>query len=91
MRKVRTYSVNSSSTLFYFSISAMYNRVNHAQTKYLVLKLYIPGIDSLFYPKVHYEFFLWKLVNELHDWIEKYPHVIQYPKYIRLVIRKNQW
>ena len=70
MRKVRTYSVNSSSTLFYFSISAMYNRVNHAQTKYLVLKLYIPGIDSLFYPKVHSESFLWK-TSQWMTWLDR--------------------
>ena len=43
-----------------------------------MLKSYIPGIDSLIYPKSHYgNLFVGKLVNGLHDWIEKHPIVIQ--------------
>ena len=37
-RKVHTYSINSTSTLFYCSIRAMYKRVNNTQNKRLVLK-----------------------------------------------------
>ena len=44
MKKVHTYSVKSSLTLFYFSIHAIYNRVNRAQKQRLTLNSYIPGI-----------------------------------------------
>ena len=44
-----------------------------------MLKSYIPGIYPLIYPKKHVEcLFYGELVNELHYWIEKHPHVIQY-------------
>ena len=79
MRKVRTSSVNSSST-FFSTIRAMYNIVNCDQKQRLVLKSYITGINPLIYPKRHYDnIFTEKLVNELHDWIDKLPHVIQPP------------
>ena len=44
MIKVRTSSVNSSSTLFIFSTFAMYNRFNCVQKQLLMLKSYITGI-----------------------------------------------
>ena len=44
MRKVRTSSVKSLSTLISCSIRAMYNRVNHAQKQRLMLKLYVNEI-----------------------------------------------
>ena len=41
---------------------------------------YIPGTSSLIYPTRYYDnIFYEKLVNELHDWIDKHPHVIKYP------------
>ena len=58
MIKVRTYSVNSSLTLFSCSIRAIYNRVKSDQKQHLVLKSYIPGINSLIGPKRHYDNFL---------------------------------
>ena len=80
MKKVCTYSVKSSSKLFPCSICAIYNRVNCAQKQRLALKSYIPGINSLVYTKRHYDnYFTVKPVNELHEWIEKHPHVIQSP------------
>ena len=45
-RKIRTSSINSSSALFSCSIRAMYNRVHRAQNKSLILKSYIPGINT---------------------------------------------
>ena len=45
MRKVRKSSVNSSSTLFFCSIFAMYNIVNRSQNQRLILKSYITGIN----------------------------------------------
>ena len=64
MIKVRTYSVNSSSLLFSFSICAMFNRVSRAKNQLLMLKSYIPGINLLIYPKIHYGNLLSeKLVN----------------------------
>ena len=38
MRKVRTSSVKSSSTLFSCSVRAMYNRVNSSQKQHLMFK-----------------------------------------------------
>ena len=55
MRKVRTSSINSSSKLFSCSILAMYNRVNSAQNKRIMLKSYIYGINTSILPKKHYE------------------------------------
>ena len=57
IRKICTSSVKSSSTLFSCSVRAIYNRVNRDQKKILVLKSYIPGINSLVSPKIHYENF----------------------------------
>ena len=48
----------------------MYNRARCAQNKRLMLKSYIPGINTLILSKKHYEIlFSEKLVNELHAWI----------------------
>ena len=79
MRKVCASSVNSSSTLFFCSISVMYNRFNSAQKQRFILKSYIPGTDKLIDPKIHYEYFFENIVNKVHDWIEKHPHVIKTP------------
>ena len=48
MIKVRKYSVNSSSTY-----GEMYNIFDIAQKQRLVLKSYIPGINSFIYPNIH--------------------------------------
>ena len=55
MRKVPISSVNSSSTLFSFSIHEMYNRVNSAQNKCLVLNSYLPSIIKSIFPNKHYD------------------------------------
>ena len=48
--------------------------------KRLMLKSYLPGINTSIFPKRHYNNILnEKLVNELHDYIEKDPHIIQSP------------
>ena len=58
----------------------MYYIVNRAQNQHLVLKSYIPGIDSCMRYKICYNnYFSEKLVIFLHDWIEKHPHVIESP------------
>ena len=75
-RKIRTSLINSSSELFYCSICAMYNRVHRAQNKRLMLKSFIPAINTSFFPKKHYENISLKIINELHTWIENRPHVI---------------
>ena len=59
---------------------AMYNRVNHAQKPHLLLKSYLPGINTLIFPKRYdRNIFSEKLINELHAWIENHLHVINYP------------
>ena len=79
MIKVCTSSVNPASKLFYCSICVMYNRANCA-LNFLLLKSYISCNDSLVYPKIHYaNLFSGKLVNELHNCIEKHPDLIQSP------------
>ena len=45
----------------------MYNRVHHDKKQRLVLRLYIPGIDSWIDPKRYYIYFSEKIVNELHE------------------------
>ena len=53
--RVRTYSINSSSTLFSCSIRVMYNRFHRAQNQCLMLKSFIPAINKSIFPKKHYE------------------------------------
>ena len=78
--KALKYSMNSSSLLFSCSICAMYNRVHHAQRKHLMLKQFIPGLDSSVGANICYNnYFTQKLVNELHYWVENHPRVIQSP------------
>ena len=80
MRKVRTSSVNSSSTLFYCSICAIYNRFNHDKKQRLVLNSYLPGINTSIFPKRHHDnTFSEKLVYELHACRENHPHVMHPP------------
>ena len=58
----------------------MHNRVHYNQNKSLMLKSYIPGINTSILPNQNYEYiFTEKLVNELHAWVENYPHVIHPP------------
>ena len=54
MRKLRISLVKSSSTLFSFSICAIYNRVNISQKQHLMFNLYLPGINSMIFPKRDY-------------------------------------
>ena len=45
-----------------------------------MLKSYIPGINSLIGPKRHYYIVSSEnIVNDLHDWMDKHPHIIQCP------------
>ena len=45
-----------------------------------MVKSYLPSINTPVFPKINYDnIFSRKLVNELHYWIEKNPHVIQPP------------
>ena len=70
--KVRISSMKSPSTLFSFPIRAMYNRVYCDQNRRLILKSYIPAINTSIFPKKHYKnIFSEKLINELHNWIVK--------------------
>ena len=57
-RKVRTYLLKSSLIIFSCSVRAIYNIFNCDKKKRLVLKSYIPGIDSLIGPKRHYCIFV---------------------------------
>ena len=59
-RKISISSINSSSTLFSCSIRAIYNRVHRAQNKRLVLKSYIPGINTYILSNKHYEIYFLK-------------------------------
>ena len=76
-RKTRTSLIKPSSTLFSCSIRTMYNRVHRLQNQCLMLKSYIPGINTSISPKKHDEdIFSETIINELHAWIENNPHVI---------------
>ena len=67
-------------TLFSCSIYAIYSIVSCAKKQRLMLKSYLPGINTLVFPKIHYENIVSeKLVNELHAWIENHPHLIHPP------------
>ena len=79
-RKIPTSLINSSSKLFSCSIRAMYNRFHRAQNQLLVLKSFIPAINTTIFPKKQYEnIFSEKLINELYACIENHPHVIHSP------------
>ena len=68
--KVRTSSVNSSSTIFSWSIHAMYDRLNRDNKQHLMFKSYITGMNSLIVPKRHYYIFSSEnIVNEFNNWI----------------------
>ena len=55
----------------------MYNIVHRAQNKRLMLKSFLPGMNTPISPKKHDENTLSeKLANELNAWIENHPHVI---------------
>ena len=58
--KIRTYSINPSSTLFSCSIRAMYNRVHCTQNKRLILKSSITGVNTSSLPNKHYDISLLK-------------------------------
>ena len=45
----------------------------------LVLKSYIPGINSFIGRKKHYYSFSKKVFNELYNWKYKHPNVIEPP------------
>ena len=80
MRKLRASSVELSSTLFSCSIRTMHNIINIALKQLLGSESYLPGINTSIYPKKHHDnSFDKKQVNELYDWTEKHPRVIQYP------------
>ena len=56
----------------------MYNIVNCDKKQRLMLKSYITRINTSIVPKRHYDNICYeKIINELHDWIENYSHVIQ--------------
>ena len=58
----------------------MYNRVHSAQNQRLMLKSFIPAINTSIFPKKHHEnIFSGKLTNELYAWIEDHPHGIHTP------------
>ena len=70
----------------------MYNRVHCTQNKCLILKSYIPGINTSILPKKNYEnIFCKKLVNKFHSLIENNPHVIHYPNVKILIVCQNYW
>ena len=54
-RKILTSLIKSSSTLFSCSICAIYNRVHCAKKQRLMLKPFIPAINTSIFPKKHYE------------------------------------
>ena len=54
-RKIHTSLIKSSSTLFSCSIRTMYNRVHRVPNKCLMLKSFIPSINTSFFPKKYYE------------------------------------
>ena len=68
----------------------MYNKVNCAQNQCIMLKSYIPGVDSWIGAKRCYNnSFYGNLVNELHNWIENHHSVIQYPNISELICIKT--
>ena len=72
-RKIRKSLIKLSSTLFYFSIRAMYNIVHCAQNQCLTLKLFIPAINTSIFPKKHYEkYFLSIILNPGMYFIDKF-------------------
>ena len=58
----------------------MYTIIHSAQNKCLMLRSYIPGINTSILPQKHYEnIFYEELVNQLHSWIENHPNGIHLP------------
>ena len=89
-RKICTLLIKSSSKSFSCFIRAIYNRVHHAQNQRLVLKSFIPAINTSIFSKIFYEnIFSKKLINELHAWIENHPHVINDPNVKEIVFVKT--
>ena len=86
-RKLHTSSITSYST-FLCSVRAMYNRVHHNQKQCLVLKSYIPRIDSWMGSKIKYNHSSENLVSELHNWIKKNLYVLQSPNLLYSIFVK---
>ena len=64
MKKLHTSLVQSSSTIFSCSIRSIYNIVIHTKKQRLMLKLCLPGINTLILLKRHYDnLFYEKLLN----------------------------
>ena len=58
----------------------MYNRVHSDQNKRLMLKSFIPAINTSIFPKKYHEnIFSEKLINEFRAWIKNHPLVIHFP------------
>ena len=90
IRKVRTSSIKSPSTIFSCSKGAMYNRVNRAKKQCLMLNSYLHGMNTSIFLNRHYNnIFSGKLVYELHDWIENHPNILKPPQCLRLIICQN--
>ena len=77
MRKVRTSSVESSSTRFLCSIHAIYNRVNSAKNNVSCWNHTPQVIIHWLVQRDIITFSSEKLVNKFYNCIEKHPHVIQ--------------
>ena len=76
MRKVFTYSVKSSSTLFYCLMRTMYNSVNWDQKLSLIFKSYLPWINTSIFTKRHCDNIFLK-TSQWITWLDrKKPHVI---------------
>ena len=88
-RKIHTYSISHHQ--HYFLVQYVQCIIELIVIKRrLVLKSYIIGINTSIFPKKHYENIpTEKLVNELHSWIENYPHVIHPPQCKRLIFCQN--
>ena len=86
MRKLRTSSVKSSSTLFSCSIHAMYNKFNCSQKQRLVLKSYLPGINTSIFPKRHDDNIFSEKQSMNYMPGQKITLIYYIPKCIRLII-----
>ena len=71
------------------TIRPTYNIIHHNQNKRIILKSYVPVIDSWIGNKRCYIYVYEKLVNKLHDWIDNHTYVIPSPNIIDSFFKEN--
>ena len=91
-RKVRTFSIKSSSTLLSYLERAMHNIVHCAQNQRLVLNSFIPAINTSIFPKeILWKYIFWKTYHWITCLDLRSSSCNTSPQCQRLSFLQNKW